>query len=86
MPERDAQGGGAPYRETADGVRYLRTVCYRSASSAPGTCPRCHVPMLPLDNPEVVAMVRARVSGSSWGASESSSRLRRERRALLDRA
>src|SRR5262245_37641313 len=32
---------------------YLCVACYRTASSGPGTCARCHVDRLPLTNPEV---------------------------------
>lgn len=52
----------SPYREAPNDVRYLCTVCYESSSTGPATCPKDGVPLLPLDTPEVVTMVREEVA------------------------
>lgn len=53
-----------PYREAPPDIRYLCTVCYVSASTGPATCPRDGAPLLPLDNAEVVAMLRQRAGNT----------------------
>jgi hypothetical protein len=55
----------SPYGEAPDAVRYLCTVCYVSTSSRPATCPRDGAPLLPLDDVEVVAMLREQLAKRS---------------------
>lgn len=50
--------GAGPYREGGD-ARHVCIVCYHHVSAYAGLCPRCSVDLLPLDDPEVRAEVRA---------------------------
>ena len=62
--ENDQPQEGGPYRTAPPPpIRYLCTVCYRSASTdAPGQCGCSGSPRLPIDNPEVIAMLRGHLT------------------------
>jgi hypothetical protein len=60
----DQSSAAGPYRTPpAKVARFVCIVCYRTATTdEPGECPCTKSPRLPLDNPEVVEMVRAKVA------------------------
>jgi sterol desaturase/sphingolipid hydroxylase (fatty acid hydroxylase superfamily) len=47
-----------PYRESPTTARWVCIACYRSLSSSPGTCSRCHVDFLDLTRDDVRDEVR----------------------------